>query len=102
MFTEEQLIEMKARSTMKIKEYQTCVADYIKNIPFEEFATILCMDMDGPTIIEKTTQLLFEHADAGKLALPKYNARHTRTSIIRGIMEHPRMPAETRASVYCL
>ena len=58
--------------------------------------------MNGPTIIEKTTQLLVKHADAGKLALPKYNARHTRTSIIRGILEHPMKPAEFRAKVYCL
>lgn len=102
MFTPEDLVDMKTRSTMLVKEMKTCLIEYIKSIPYPELDHYLKRANNGNELIQYCTYVLVNHQQDGKLTLPDYNARHTRTSIIRGLLALPQLPLKQKAMLYCL
>ena len=91
-FTKEELNALKERSVTHVKALKTAVIDHISTIT-KEFMTKMLRDYKDPaTFINRLGHWLFLEQEAGKIELPPYNPRHSRTSIIRGIIAHPDVP----------
>jgi len=101
-FTLEELAELKEKSEMHVKEMQCCVPDEIKSWDREVIHKLTQGTQDVSAVIKRATLNLFKKETAGLLKLPKYNKHHTRTSIIRGLLENPHVPLPWKAELYSL
>jgi len=100
MFTPEDLVTMKAHSTMRIKELKYNVSEYIASIPEAECRQMFRdPEMDAEAMINTVANTLFKHQKEGKLVLPKIS-RHTRDSIKNGILAIPKLNDKLKARIY--
>jgi len=99
IFTHEDLVTMKAHSTMLIKDLKYNISDYIMNQPPSVLTYWLDAEKDAEHNILRISQMLFKHQQEGKLTLPKVS-RHTRDSIKNGILAVPGLSMRIKALIY--
>jgi len=99
MFTPDDLAEMKAKSTMRIKDIKYKLQDYIAEIAPEEALKYMKKGDQAEDLLNAVARLLMDHEKAGKLVLPPIS-RHTRDSIKNGLMRMPRLSSQYKALIY--
>lgn len=101
-FTEDDLKALKDASSLHVKALKTCVIDYIKEINKNDMHRLLAGYTDVYRFINRIGKTLIDGELKGKIELPPYNPRHSRTSIIRGLLAHPDVPANIKGELYSL
>ncbi len=86
-FTPEDLAKMKEASSMHCKEIKFNVTEYIRSLPKEDLPKFF-PSTPANEIVDRMGQVLWLHARQNKINLPKYSKHHTRTSIIRGLLDN--------------
>jgi hypothetical protein len=101
-FTQEELEDMKRKTTLVVHGLKTVVKDYVSGAPDDFIKIALEKSKDKEQLIQVTTRWLFQQQEEGLIELPEYSAHHTRTSIIRGLLKHPKMPRNWKADLYSI
>jgi len=102
MFSESDLTALKEKSTMHVEHLKTCVRTIIKEFTFSPIQVKTMNDLEPQALIWKITEFVLEHCERNRIALPDYNPRHTRTSIIRGLLDRPDVSRKLKAKLYSL
>lgn len=100
LFTTEKLKELKERSVLHCQKIKTLVKDAVISIPESTMLAWIEKGYDANTLVKLAARYLFAAQEAGKLDLPEYNPRHSRTSIIRGLIAHPKITRNLKADLY--
>lgn len=102
MFTEEDLMELKAKSTMHVKALKACIPDFIKGWNKADMQAILMGIDTTQLLIERCGKALFHCAEKGQIELPKYNKHYTRQSVIQGLLENEHLSISWKGKLYTL
>jgi hypothetical protein len=88
------------RTTVKVNQVTTVnLTKYIRSLGKEDLPKF------SPTttaneILESIGSVLFLHAHAGKITLPKWRQHHTRISMIRGLLDNEHLDDNLKARLY--
>jgi len=100
-FTPEDLAKLKEDSTMHCKELKFNVTDYIRNLEKKDIPPHH-RTTPANQLVEDVSAVLWLHARQGKINLPRYSKHHTRTSIIRGLLENDHLDHNMKGRLYAL
>lgn len=100
-FTWKDLKELKEKSVMHCAALKSSLKEVIESWTPTQLTAII-EEKNPQELIRLTTCFLMQLADKGKIELPEYNPRHTRTSIIRGLLANKHTPLKMRALLYSL
>ena len=101
MFSDEDLVDLKAKSTLHCTAIKTCVRDYVAG--FDKDTIDLAMRVETTdAMINAIGHCLFLGAERGDLDLPEYNKHHTRNSVIRGLLANPHLTVKWKGKLYVL
>jgi len=103
MFTDEEILQLKAQSVEHVKKLKTSVRDKIAGWNKEIVGKLLQQGIDSANdLIEQSVLCLIRLSKIDKFDLPEYNKHHTRASVIRGLMANPHLPEKWHAKLYSL
>lgn len=102
LFTLEKLKELKEKSVLHCHKMKTVVKDFVSAIPDETLLGWIAKGPDANTLVKWTARYLFLAQENGKVELPEYNPRHSRTSLVRGLIAHPKVTRNLKAELYFL
>jgi hypothetical protein len=100
-FTPEDMAKLKEDSTMHCKELKFNVTDYIRNFKKEDIPPYF-RSTPAQQFIEDTCLKLFLHERAGLIKVPRYSKHHTRTSVMRGLLENEHVSPEMKARMWAV
>lgn len=102
-FTLDDLKKLKEDSVMHCTVIKTAVKDRIAGWDEKYIKQILRVSNDDPRLLlDRVGAALFAEQHLGKFDMPEYNAHHTRTSVIRGLMANPHIPVPMKGRLMVL
>lgn len=100
-FTPEDLAKLKEESVLHCKEIKFNVTEYIRALSKEDLPKFY-PTTTANEIVDRMGQVLWLHSRQGKINLPKYSKHHTRTSIIRGLLDNQHLDHNIKGRLYAL
>lgn len=100
MFTEQELQDLKEKSVMHVQAIKTKVTDEIAG--WTQKRVMQIQASSGRDLLYQVAKGLLWLQGKGKFELPNYNAHHTKTSIIRGILANPYFSEALKAELLVL
>lgn len=99
-FTAESLTALKEASVLHVNTLKTVVKDYVHAMSKELIQRFLAKNPKPKELLDKIGWYLFIQHEKGKIELPEFNPRHSRASLIRGIIANPHVPSEYKAALF--
>jgi hypothetical protein len=99
MFTAESLTALKEASVLHCNKLKTVVKDYVSAMSKELVMKIIAKNPKPEELLRTIGRYLFLQHENGKIELPEFNPRHSRASLIRGVIANPFIPREYKSDV---
>lgn len=103
MFTMEDLMELKEKSILHVKELQCKIIDLVRDIPKSVIDKWFITKSTTPDqVIKEASRHLIARELRGEIKLPKYHRHHNRSSFVEGLRQNEHIPATLKGDLFCL